>query len=97
MMKPGDLIDMFRRQGGARCVEVGRKIQTYLDGELDEVAAAMVSSHLAECRRCGLSADDYRALKSALAGERETVPLASLQRLQAFAAELAAGDVTPSG
>ena len=92
MMKPSDVFDMFRRKGGARCVEVGRQIQTYLDGELDETAAVKVSSHLAACRRCGLSAHDYRTLKSALADERVPLPAGSLERLQVFAAELAAAD-----
>ena len=58
---------MFRRKGGARCIEIGRQIQTYLDDGLDPATAAKVSSHLHACRRCGLTADDYRRLKLALA------------------------------
>ena len=62
-MTPRDALDMFRRKGGARCVEIGRQIQTFLDGGLDQAAAAKVSNPLAACRRCGLSADDYLRLK----------------------------------
>ncbi len=91
-MNPRDVLDMFRRKGGARCIEVGRQIQTFLDGGLDSVAAAKVSHHLEACRRCGLTADDYRRLKSALAESSTPMPAERLERLQALAADLASGD-----
>ena len=91
-MNPRDALDMFRRKGGARCIEIGRQIQTYLDDGLDPAAAAKVSSHLNACRRCGLNADDYRRLKVALADASAPIPSESLQRLQALAEELAAGE-----
>jgi anti-sigma factor RsiW len=96
MMNPRDALDMFRRKGGARCIEIGREIQTYLDGGLDPAAAAKVSGHLHACRRCGLTADDYRRLKLALAETSTPMPTEPLQRLQALAAELAAGDASPT-
>ena len=95
MMNPRHALDMFRRKGGARCIEIGRTIQIYLDGGLDPAAAAKVSGHLHACRRCGLTADDYRRLKSALADTSGPVPNEPLQRLKALAANLAAGG-TPS-
>ena len=91
-MNPRDVLDMFRRKGGARCVEIGRQIQTYLDGGLDPTSAARVADHLHACRRCGLTADDYRSLKAALADTAAPVPVEPLRRLHALAAELAAGD-----
>lgn len=94
MMTPRDVLDMFRRKGDARCVEVGRHIQTYLDGNLDAASAAKVSSHLDACRRCGLTAADYRRLKSALAERSTPLPAESLQRLKALAADLASRDET---
>ena len=33
------------------CHEVGRILQTYLDGELNEARVAMVTAHLEHCRR----------------------------------------------
>jgi anti-sigma factor RsiW len=93
-MNPRDAIDMFRRRGGARCVEIGRHIQTYLDDGLDPTNAAKVSSHLAACRRCGLTAHDYRLLKSALAESAATIPAEPLQRLHTLAADLASGHST---
>jgi hypothetical protein len=51
-----------------------------------------VSSHLHACRRCGLTANDYRRLKAALAETSTPMPAEPLQRLHAYAADLAAGD-----
>lgn len=96
-MNPRDAVDMFRRRGGARCIEVGRQIQTYLDDGLDSATAAKVSSHLAACRRCGLTAQDYLALKAALAESATPLPSEPLQRLQALAAGLASGTVSGTG
>ena len=94
-MRPKDMLDMFRRRGGARCIEVGRLIQRYLDGALDADAAAKVAQHLDACRRCGLAAADYRRLKSALSEAASPLPAEPLQRLRAFAADLAANDLRP--
>ena len=85
-MKRRDALDMLRRIGGARCIEIGRQIQTYLDGGLDPVDATKVSSHLHACRRCGLTAEDYRRLKSALAETSTPMAAEPAQRLQALAA-----------
>ena len=93
-MKPPAMLDMFRRKGGARCIEIGRQIQTYLDGGLDATTAAKVSTHLEACRRCGLTADDYRRLKAALAESSSPIPAEPLARLQALATDLASGDTT---
>ena len=93
MMNPRDTFAMFRRRGGSRCIEIGRQIQTYLDGGLDAAAAAKVASHLHACRRCGLAADDYRRLTTALAETSAPIPADTLRRLQAIAADLASGDI----
>ena len=90
------MIDMFRRRGGARCVEVGRQIQTYLDDGIDPVTAAKVSNHLEACRRCGLTAHDYRLLKTALAHSAAPLPTEPLQRLHTLASTLASGNPTQS-
>ena len=91
-MTPQAMLDMFRRKGGSRCIEIGRQIQTFLDDGLDPTSAARVASHLNACRRCGLTAEDYRRLKSALAETACPMPAEPLQRLQALAADLASGD-----
>ncbi len=93
-MRPRDALDMFRRKGGARCIEIGRLVQSYLDGTLDADATASVARHLDACRRCGLAADDYRRIKFALNRSIEPLPAESLLRLRAFAADLAAEHTT---
>ena len=74
------------------CPEVGRLLQRFLDGELnDDAEIEMLSEHLDECKRCGLEADTYRKIKEALASRRIPVPLESVERLRAFGEQLAEG------
>ena len=49
-----------------RCRQVAAVLQEYLDGEVDPVTAGKVHDHLEECRRCGLEARTYRAIKAAI-------------------------------
>lgn len=51
----------------ANCREVGKVLQTYLDGELDDADALLVAAHLDECRDCGLESASYDRIKAALA------------------------------
>lgn len=74
------------------CAEVGKVVQSYLDSELDDETARMVSAHLDECRRCGLEASVYRDLKAALA-HRTDPPEESVDRLRRFGHQLATGEV----
>ena len=78
------------------CYRVARVLQSYLDGEVDADTAGDVAAHLEHCRRCGLEAGTYRAIKAAIAvvpaGGRhpgEGVDADALARLRAFAVSLA--------
>ncbi len=75
-----------------RCRHVMRVLQSYLDGEVDAQTADLVAAHLEDCRRCGLEAATYEAIKVAIASgiEGGLVPVdpAILDRLRAFAAGL---------
>jgi anti-sigma factor RsiW len=76
----------------ARCLRTSRALQRYLDGEADDLTAARVAEHLEECRRCGLQARIYQAIKEALrSGSRDVDDLA-LRRLHAFSRSLADTD-----
>lgn len=80
-----------------RCRRVARVLQSYLDGEVDPPTATAVSEHLEACRRCGLEASAYAAIKVAVAarGAGRDVPdvdPAALVRLTAFARSLDGGD-----
>ena len=75
----------------AGCLRVTRVLQSYLDGEADAPTSAMVAQHLEECRRCGLEASTYRAIKVA---NTETGPdvapvdAEAVERLRRFAEQL---------
>ncbi|MEW2634306.1 anti-sigma factor [Streptomyces sp. NPDC048389] len=68
-------------------MQVARVLQSYLDGETDEVTARRVAAHLEDCRRCGLEASVYQEIHNALA--RRTDPdSAAVDRLRAFGTSL---------
>lgn len=82
---------MIRRRprntpGALNCIRVGRMLQRHLDGELDADTARLVTLHLDDCRRCGMTAREYRSIKRALrdAGRNE----AAIARLRDFASSL---------
>ncbi|MCP4434761.1 MAG: zf-HC2 domain-containing protein [Actinomycetia bacterium] len=74
------------------CEEVARVLQTYLDSELDDDTARLVSAHLDMCRQCGLEASVYRDLKAAIAHRSEPSEQ-SVHRLRDFGHKLVRGEV----
>ena len=72
------------------CPEVARLLQSYLDGEIDELKARRISRHLEDCRRCGMKAETYSAIKRSLRENRPSVPAGAVERLRAFGERLAA-------
>lgn len=81
----------------ASCREVGRVLQSYLDGRTEELAGRRVARHLEGCRRCGLEAETYLEIKQALARKGPPISPETMARLRAFGDELLAvsGDNTP--
>lgn len=73
-----------RREARIGCMRVARVLQAYLDGEIDEVTARRVSGHLDGCRRCGMKAHTYRAIKDSIARTGSLDELAR-RRLEEFA------------
>jgi len=87
---------MIRRQRKLSCRQVGRSLQEYLDGELDDPErVARLREHLEACRDCGLEADTYRALRDAMRHRAPVVESPELQRLRDFGNRLAAGEIDP--
>jgi anti-sigma factor RsiW len=81
----------IRRLSGedeANCMQVARVLQSYLDREVDDLTARRVGRHLEHCRRCGLKAETYEAIKDAIA-RRSQVDTEALARLRAFGQRLA--------
>ena len=80
------------------CREVGKVLQRYLDGDVDELTAEKVAEHLEDCRRCGMEAEVYRQIMASLARQAPEVPDLALRRLRDFGERLAReGDVRRSG
>lgn len=81
---------MFEFITQRRCRQVAKVLQRYLDGELDPTTAHRVDEHLEVCRRCGLDARTYRAIKAAIPVAHAqvadiTVDPEAIDRLRAFA------------
>ncbi len=73
----------------ARCLRVSRALQRYLDGEADDLTVARLAEHLEECRRCGLQAKTYRAIKQAIHNGAHDIDELPLRRLRSFNRSLA--------
>lgn len=71
----------------ASCHEVARVLQSFLDGQVDDLTARRVARHLESCRRCGLEAETYTRIKNTLA-RRGGVDPEAVERLRAFGAQL---------
>jgi len=89
------LARLFRPRAPISCRQVGKMLQSYLDGELDSGSAHRVAAHLEDCRRCGMEADTYNALKAALRSGAPGLADESVSRLRDFGARLARGEVDP--
>lgn len=77
----------LRPNAPANCREAATYLHAYLDGELDDRTRERVAAHLEVCRRCGLEAATYHALKRALV-RRSAPPADALTRLHQFAEQL---------
>lgn len=74
------------------CHQVGEMLQYYLDGEIDAVRDDKIAAHLDACRQCGLEAETYERIRTALAGRRPDVSAESIARLREFGERLARGE-----
>ena len=70
------------------CRHVGKILQTYLDGETDELTTRRVALHLDACRRCGFEVRTYRELKTSLRQRGAPLDEVALARLRSFASSL---------
>ncbi len=82
------------------CRDVGRVLQSYLDGELDIARTAEVAAHLEHCLRCGMESDVYARIKLALgrrADGHDPHPedRLAIERLRRFATALTAPEESP--
>lgn len=80
-----------RHPGDLSCRQLGKVLQRYLDGHVDESTQTRVREHLEACRRCGLEADTYERIKRALAARTPQVDQFALRRLREFSDTLSGG------
>ena len=76
------------RMSRSDCHQVAKVLQSYLDGETEAPTSSMVAEHLEVCRKCGLEASTYLAIKTAIAASaREATPVDNdaVARLRDFA------------
>lgn len=74
--------------GPLDCAAVAAVLQEHLDNELDVDAASRVAAHLDACRACGLEAQTYAAIKTAVRNS-QPVDDEAMSRLRDFADDLA--------
>lgn len=82
------------RLSRSECHQVAKVLQSYLDGEVEPATSSMVAAHLETCRKCGLEASTYQAIKAAIAAgapEMSGPESDAVERLRGFAEELERG------
>lgn len=89
------LLDRLRPSRPLSCRQVAQVLQSYLDAELDEATVEKVAAHLEECRRCGLEAETYEALKASLRRGPSGLSQEPVARLRAFGEQLARRKIDP--
>ncbi len=73
----------------ARCREVRRVINAFVDGQVEEEFTAKIAEHLEDCRRCGLAAEVYANIKQSLQSTPPTVDHDAIERLREFGSDIA--------
>lgn len=81
------------RQARIGCMKVAKVLQAYLDDEIDHDTAERVGLHLRLCRRCGMKADTYRAIKASLARHGQWDDL-TRRRIEEFTRQFREGPLT---
>ena len=71
-----------------KCRELGKVLQSYLDGDLEPDFADKIAAHLEDCRKCGLDFAAYRQIKDSLAAKTSEVDPEAVARLRRLGNEL---------
>lgn len=71
------------------CREVALRLQSYLDGELDDDRMKQIRAHLDECVACGLDEEVFTAIKADLNILAAPVESDALSRLREFSSRIA--------
>jgi membrane glycosyltransferase len=68
-----------------RHLRLRKKIEPYLDGELDQRSSAVVAEHVRDCWYCSGNLQDLRLIRAALLRRSVEPPSLPLLRLRRFA------------
>ena len=72
------------------CREVGRVLQSYIDGDVEPGFAEKIAAHLEQCKHCGLEYETYLRIKDALSRQGEqAIDDEAIARLREFGRTLA--------
>ena len=71
------------------CTEVARRLQAYLDGELEEDWRERVQAHLEDCKYCGVDEAAFTAIKMELSTLSAPPESDALARLRDFSTRIA--------
>jgi anti-sigma factor RsiW len=74
----------------ASCRKGCKLVQAYVDEEVDEQSAGVITRHLAECQQCRQEVTVNRRLREALRAQA-SVPESTVARLREFAHHCAEG------
>jgi len=66
-----------------RCVQVGRRVERFVDGALDKGLVQRIEAHLRSCRRCSVRVDAARALLKGSSAPAEKAPTGFTSRVMA--------------
>jgi anti-sigma factor (TIGR02949 family) len=70
------------------CRDVALRLQTYLDGELDDSRMERIQAHLDACVDCGLEADIFTSIKNDLQRQVSPVNSNAMARLREFSEQI---------
>ena len=70
------------------CDQVGRVLQSFVDGELGPQDAERVAEHLEHCGRCGIEAAVVDRVIQTIRRQRPDLDVEALARLEGFVADI---------
>ena len=82
-------VKTFGNKDMTSCAKAMKLLQSAIDGELDQHTLGRVNRHMAACKKCGMHARTYEAIKTSIATQGATpLPADIITDLEAFARNL---------
>ena len=82
-------VKAFGSKDMTSCAKAMKLLQSALDGELDQHTLERVNRHLVACKKCGMHARTYEAIKTSIATQgAKPLPATVIADLEEFARNL---------